>query len=186
MRFQDAFLIDFGVIRASSWSQKGVKNKAKIHQKNDDFLDAFFWSQKGKTGLGRSPGRSKKVQGQGRGDTPATMPLSSIQHAGEVFEVQIDGKSIYKDDFTGQILDPALVRAARQKVLDFFEVKEVWTKRPIDEVRRKTGNPPITVRWVDVNKGHDLNPNIRSRLLHFRSGRLARKRSSLLRRASNH
>ena len=79
--------------------------------------------------------------------------------------MQIDGNSIYKDDLTGQVLDPAVVGAARQKQLDFFEAKEVWTKRPMNEVRRKTGKPPITVRWVDVNKGDDFNPNIRSRLV---------------------
>ena len=34
-----------------------------------------------------------------------------------------------------------------------------------EEARRKTGKPAITVRWVDVNKGDDLNPNVRSRLV---------------------
>ena len=27
------------------------------------------------------------------------------------------------------------------------------------------GKPPISVKWVDVNKGDDLNPNYRSRLV---------------------
>ena len=34
-----------------------------------------------------------------------------------------------------------------------------------EEARRRTGKPPVTVRWVDVNKGDDINPNIRSRLV---------------------
>ena len=79
--------------------------------------------------------------------------------------MQIDGDSIYKDDLTGKLLDPVLVTVARQKELDFFEAEEVWTKRPVYEARRKTGKPPITVRWVDVNKGDNLNPDIRSRLV---------------------
>ena len=33
------------------------------------------------------------------------------------------------------------------------------------EARRVTGKPPITVRWVDVNKGDNTNPNVRSRLV---------------------
>ena len=33
------------------------------------------------------------------------------------------------------------------------------------EARRATGKPSITVRWVDVNKGDNTNPNIRSRLV---------------------
>ena len=33
------------------------------------------------------------------------------------------------------------------------------------EVRRVTGKFPIAVRWVDVNKGDNTNPNVRSRLV---------------------
>ena len=33
------------------------------------------------------------------------------------------------------------------------------------EARRVIGKPPITVRWVDVNKGENTNPIIRSRLV---------------------
>ena len=36
--------------------------------------------------------------------------------------------------------------------------------RHVEEARWKTGKPPITVRWVDVNKGDGLNPKVRSRL----------------------
>ena len=36
---------------------------------------------------------------------------------------------------------------------------------PHDEAWRVKGRPPITVRWVDVNKGDDENPEIRSRLV---------------------
>ena len=37
--------------------------------------------------------------------------------------------------------------------------------RMMGEARRVTGNPPITVRWVDVNKGDNTTPNVRSRLV---------------------
>ena len=30
---------------------------------------------------------------------------------------------------------------------------------------RRTGKPPITVRWVETNKGDDANPKYRSRLV---------------------
>ena len=33
------------------------------------------------------------------------------------------------------------------------------------EARRVTWKPPITVRWVDVNKGDNTCPNVRSRLV---------------------
>ena len=53
---------------------------------------------------------------------------------------------------TGQILDRTLVAAARKKELEYFLTKSVWLKRPRQEARAKTGKPPISVKWVDVNK----------------------------------
>jgi len=71
----------------------------------------------------------------------------------------------YRDDISGQILRDDLVREARQKELRYFCEKGVWVKRPKDEARRKTGKGPISVRWVDVSKGDDMNPRYRSRLV---------------------
>ena len=55
--------------------------------------------------------------------------------------------------------------AARKKELDFFVARSVWVKKAMDEAWRKTDKPPITVRWVDVSKGDDVEPNMRSRLV---------------------
>ena len=71
----------------------------------------------------------------------------------------------YKDDLTGQVLHDESVRAARAKELDYFCSKGVWKKMPQNVARSLTGRAPISVRWVDVNKGDDLNPNYRSRLV---------------------
>ena len=71
----------------------------------------------------------------------------------------------FKDDLTGQRLDPRLVGLARAKELAYFEEKQVWEKCPISEAKRVTSRPPITVRWVDVNKADDVSPDIRSRLV---------------------
>ena len=71
----------------------------------------------------------------------------------------------YRDDVTGQVLKDELVLQARQKELDYFNAKGVWSKKPFGEARRRTGRPPITVRRVDVNKGDELTPNYRSRLV---------------------
>ena len=49
--------------------------------------------------------------------------------------------------------------------MEYFDGKDVWEVRSIEECRRHTGKPPVTVRWVDVNKGDDVNSNIRSRLV---------------------
>ena len=71
----------------------------------------------------------------------------------------------YKDDLTKQPLKDVLVREAREKELKYFIDKGVWIKRPRQEAFAATGRPPISVRWVDVNKGDDENPKYRSRLV---------------------
>ena len=71
----------------------------------------------------------------------------------------------FKDDLTGQVLRDDDVRAARAKELEYFCTKGVWKKMPKHVARALSGRAPISVRWVDVNKGDDLNPNYRSRLV---------------------
>ena len=71
----------------------------------------------------------------------------------------------FKDDLTGQPLKDELVKLARAKELIYFHSKGVWVKVPKATARARTGHPPISVRWVDVNKGDEQNPNYRSRLV---------------------
>ena len=71
----------------------------------------------------------------------------------------------YRDDLTGQVLRDDLVKEARAKELAFFHSKGVWLKVPKHSVRRRGGKSPISVRWVDVNKGDDVSPKYRSRLV---------------------
>ena len=65
----------------------------------------------------------------------------------------------------GQVLKDDLVMKARKTELDFFFSKGVWLKEPLANAKRITGRPPITVRWVDTNKGDEEHPNYRSRLV---------------------
>ena len=82
----------------------------------------------------------------------------------------------FRDDLTGQPLKDSLVKEARAAELLYFHTKGVWVKVPIGKARSETGRAPISVRWVDVNKGDEQNPNYRSRLVarqlkaHDRSG----------------
>ena len=75
------------------------------------------------------------------------------------------GHREFVDDLTGLPLPPDLCRAARKKEIDYFKSKQVWDIRSINEARRIMGRAPISVRWVETNKGDDENPNIRSRLV---------------------
>ena len=70
-----------------------------------------------------------------------------------------------KDDLTGQTLHDDRVAVARATELKFFDTKGVWKKVPRADARSQTGKPPISVRWVDVNKGDDVNELYRSRLV---------------------
>ena len=103
-------------------------------------------------------------------------------------EIRVPAKGFsgrFRDDLTGQVLNDALVIKAREVELSFFHSKGVWTKRPKSHARSKTGRPPISVRWVDANKGDDPNPNVRSRLVAGELGALDKSgQSTLLRRHS--
>ena len=83
----------------------------------------------------------------------------------EVMNVQKEEAYEFFDDITGQPLDSNLVKAARQRELEYFENKGVWKMCSAQSAKQLTGRKPISVRWVDVNKGDDKEPNIRSRLV---------------------
>ena len=46
-----------------------------------------------------------------------------------------------------------------------LEPRSVWVMNDISECRARAGRPPISVSWVETNKGNDSCPNIRSRLV---------------------
>jgi hypothetical protein len=85
----------------------------------------------------------------------------------ELLKVQIQPDEVeeYKDSVSGQVLNSTLVKEARRKEMEYFESMKVWVRRTGAESFRNMGKAPISVKWVDVNKGDDLNPNYRSRLV---------------------
>ena len=91
-----------------------------------------------------------KITGQKSGQSP-----SESLHEDEYAE----------DDQSGGELVPELVRAARKSEIDYFRSMGVYDKVPEKECWDFTGCAPISVRWVDINKGDSLCPNYRSRLV---------------------
>jgi hypothetical protein len=73
--------------------------------------------------------------------------------------------AVYLDSVTGQPLESALVEKARELEMEYFNSKKVWAKRPYAEAMAKMGKKPISVRWIDTNKGDEDTPNYRSRLV---------------------
>ena len=56
-------------------------------------------------------------------------------------------------------------RCPRRLEIEYFRDKGVWELRKIAEAIQATDRRPISVRWVEVNKGDHENPKIRSRLV---------------------
>ena len=83
---------------------------------------------------------------------------------------QGEANEVY-DATTGQVLKRQLVVAARKEEMTYFQSKNVWVKMQREEALKMTGKQPITVKWVDVFKGDDENPNHRSRLVAREIGR---------------
>ena len=69
------------------------------------------------------------------------------------------------DDVSGAALDPSAVKRARAEEIDYIRNSGLCTKVSIDECYKKIGRAPISVRWIDINKGDTTNPNYRSRLV---------------------
>ena len=74
------------------------------------------------------------------------------------------GEDAY-DDITGEELDPALVADARNEELGEMIKRRVWDEVPWEEAIQNTGHPPISTRWIDINKSTPEDPVIRSRLV---------------------
>ena len=75
---------------------------------------------------------------------------------------------------------------ARAKEFEYFRDKGVWVIRKISEAIKRCGRRPITVRWVETNKGDDITPKIRNRLVAREIRTAGGKRSSRQRLRLNH
>ena len=71
----------------------------------------------------------------------------------------------FYDDITRARLETDLVITARAEEMAEFRKHGVYKLVKISECLRATGKPPVGVRWVDINKGDEVNPDYRSRLV---------------------
>ena len=69
------------------------------------------------------------------------------------------------DDVTGEELDSNGVMIARKEEIKEVHKHEVYHKVPTKECWDKTGKAPIKTRWIDINKGDKIHPELRSRLV---------------------
>ena len=71
----------------------------------------------------------------------------------------------FYDNVTGRPLETQRVLEARAEEIKYYKDKTIYIKVPRAKCFEKTGKAPIRVRWVDVNKGDENEPNYRSRLV---------------------
>ena len=57
------------------------------------------------------------------------------------------------------------VEKARKEEVGYMLKGRVWVERPVEECWQKTGKAPVSVRWVDTDKGVDGWVDVRSRLV---------------------
>jgi len=72
------------------------------------------------------------------------------------------------DTVNGGFLEPVLVKKARAEELTWVRGEKIFDEEMVSwetAKQRMKGVPPISVKWVDTNKGDDGMPNYRSRLV---------------------
>jgi len=69
------------------------------------------------------------------------------------------------DNLTGEDPPASLVTIAKREEITEMYRRAVWKEELVEDCYRDIGKPPIPVRWVVMNKGDRLHPNIRCRLV---------------------
>ena len=89
-----------------------------------------------------------------------------IKEAGieDDFEVTDEMIDVW-DNVHGESLLLDKLQEARNGEIKFMQDKKMWDVKPVSECWQKTGRAPISVRWVDTNKGDLISMLIRSKLV---------------------
>ena len=126
---------------------KAILKAVKQELRNRNELNSVATSL---DGVGPSPdGESNEIPGQ-------LSPPTDLE--------EDDGELIF-DSVTGVSLPHAEVWKAREEELQWVEKQQIYEVADIDEAWEVTGKAPITLKWVDRNKGDWERPNYRSRLV---------------------
>ena len=73
-------------------------------------------------------------------------------------------KTEYKDEYTGAVLPMHLVKAAMIDELSYFNTN-VWQVEDSKIAANDASAKVVRTRWVLCNKGDDLEPDVRARLV---------------------
>ena len=73
--------------------------------------------------------------------------------------------SLHIDTKTGKELDERAVAAARKEEIEFMRQIKLYDKVDWEECIRMTGRPPVSTKWVEVDKETAEKPDVRCRLV---------------------
>ena len=73
--------------------------------------------------------------------------------------------SLHFDTKTGKELNKRAVAAARKEEIEFMRQIKLYDKVDLEECIRMTGRPPVSTKWVEVDKGTTEKPDVRCRLV---------------------
>eukprot|EP00435_Cladocopium_sp_Y103_P034158 s1161_g8.t1 len=77
------------------------------------------------------------------------------------WEQDVEAEEMTYDDASGALLDPELVKKAKEEELQWLRKEKVYERIPMSQVE----GPLLKLKWVSVNKGDSANPKVRCRLV---------------------
>ena len=77
----------------------------------------------------------------------------------------MDHEGRFWDEVSGNQLNSEGVIAARLDEIKQLYSHNVYDKVPLAECWQSTGRAPVKVKWIDINKGDNVNHEYRSRLV---------------------
>ena len=116
---------------------------------------------------GGGGGNEKKREG-GQEDLAVMLGETKKARIGAIVNQDEDGPEDaieYMDGKTGEHLDRVLVEEARQEEISYMRRIGLYELCTIEECFRMTGKPPVSTKWVDINKGTAESPEVRCRLV---------------------
>ena len=76
-----------------------------------------------------------------------------------------DATHYAEDDVKGGALPVELVREARRREVGYLQDRDVYEYATVSKCWEMTGRRPLSLKWIDTDKGGKLDPNVRSRLV---------------------
>lgn len=110
-------------------------------------------------------GQTKEIGHVGGPDPHEEANYEDYQHDMLPDATELYVKEPVIDANTGVELEPKKVAVARATELEWIKKQNVYSKVPTEMCYQETSRPPITLKWVDRNKGDATKENYRSRLV---------------------